>query len=295
MGTRRNRSKLSTAAYLALALAVCAVTLADDLVLEIVPLKHSLVADIVPQIQPLVAPGGTVTGLRDQLIIKTTAANLAEIKRVLSALDRAPKTLRITVRQDVAAHSRIQEHAVSGRFIAGDFSTTLPDPGSHDGASVGIRDNHGNAIRYRALNTHSTDDARNTHFITTLEGRPALIQTGHSIPYPYTSTIIGRYGAVVGAGIDYRDVNSGFYVTPRLHGQQVTLEIEPQLERADPKNRGIIDTRHASTTVSGQLGQWIPIAGVNTASSGSDQALVARTRRHAAQVYNIWVKVEEVP
>lgn len=295
MGTRRNRSKLSTAAYLAAALLACAVAAADDLILEIVPLRHTTVTEILPLLQPLVAPGGAVTGMRDQLIIKTTAANLAEVKRVLSVLDRAPKTLRITVRQDVAAHSLIQENAVSGRFKSGDFSAHLPDPGSHDGASVGIRDDRGNTIRYRAINTRSNDDSRNTHFITALEGRPALIQTGQSIPYPYQSAIVGRHGAVIHQGIDYRNVNSGFYVTPRTHGQRVTLDIAPQLERADHKDRGIIDTRASSTTVSGRLGEWIPIGGVNQAASSGDNALAARTRRHGAEVYQIWVKVEEVP
>lgn len=293
MGTRRNRLKLPTIAYLVLLLA--SVAAADERTLEIIPLQHTLASDVLPLVQPLVEPGGTVTGMHDKLIVKTTSANLAEIKQIITAFDRAPKTLKITVRQDVAGQSQIQEDAVSGRFRSGDVSGRLPDPGTHDGASIGIRDRDGNAVRYRALNTRSSDDSRNTHFVTALEGRPALIQTGQSIPYPYSAGVYDRYGAVIRDGIDYRDVNSGFYVTPRTHGQQVTLDIAPQLERADPANRGVIDTRYTSTTVSGRLGEWISLGGMNQADSGNDSALLARTRHYGAEIYDVWVKVEEVP
>ena len=293
MEIRTNRSELATAALITLL--VCGIAAADELSLEIIPLQHTLVSEVLPLVRPLLEPGGTVTGMHDQLIIKATNANIAEIKRVLAAFDRPPKTLKITVRQDVSAHSRIQEDAVSGRFRSGDVSGRLPDPGTHDGASVGIRDGQGNAVRYRALNTRSSDDNRNTHFVTTLEGRPARIQTGQSIPYPYQSVIYDRYGAIVREGFDYRDLNSGFYVTPRLHGQRVTLDIAPQLERADPSDRGVIDTHYTSTIVSGNLSEWIPLGGVNQARNGEDGALLARTRRYGAEVYNIWVKVEEVP
>ena len=131
-------------------------------------------------------------------------------------------------------------------------------------------------MRYRALNTRSSNDSQNAHFVTTLEGSPALIQTGQAIPYLYSS---GFYGD----GIDYRDVSSGFYVTPRTNGDRVTLDIAPQLEHADPQNRGVIDTRRAQTSASGRLGEWIPLGGANEAASGDDRELLAQTRRHGSE------------
>ena len=41
-----------------------------EMTLEIIPLKHRLVNDVVPTLQALVAEGGTVTGMNDQLIIR---------------------------------------------------------------------------------------------------------------------------------------------------------------------------------------------------------------------------------
>ena len=114
-----------------------ALTARDGMVMEIVPLRHRLVDDLVPTLRALLAPGGTVTGLQDQLVIRTTPENLAELKRVLGALDTKLRTLRITVRQDVEAHSRLREDEFSARVRAGDAAARVGGPGRGPGASVG--------------------------------------------------------------------------------------------------------------------------------------------------------------
>ena len=288
MGTRRNRCEFSPLAPLIFALLFTAAAAADERRIEIVQLNHALAADVLPLLQPLVEPGGSISGMNDKLIVKTTPANLADLLNVLAAIDRAPKRLKITVRQNVDASSLVRERALSGQVNSGNVRAQVPDPGGRYGASAGYRDKNGNAVRYRALNTRSSNDSQNAHFVTTLEGSPALIQTGQAIPYLYNS---GFYGS----GIDYRDVSSGFYVTPRVNGDNVTLEIAPQLERADPGNRGVIDTRRAQTTLAGRLGEWIPLGGANEAASGTDRELLAQTRRQGSENYNAWVLVEEMP
>jgi hypothetical protein len=100
------------------------------------------------------------------------------------------------------------------------------------------------------------------------------------------------YGEV-NSGIDYQGVSSGVYVTPRLQGDRVTLDIEPRLERPDPYGSGAIETHAAATTVSGRLGEWIALGGAHTVSGGSDSELLARTRRQGDNSYSVWVKVEE--
>lgn len=288
MGTRRHRPEFSPLASLILALLFAAVAAADERRIEIIELDHALASDVLPLLQPLVEPGGSISGMNNKLIVKTTPANLADLLNVLGAIDRPPRRLKITVRQNVDASSLVRERALSGRVDSGQLRAEVPDPGGRYGASVGYRDNNGNTVRYRALNTRSSNDSQNAHFVTTLEGSPALINTGQAIPYLYDS---GFYGS----GIDYRDVTSGFYVTPRLNGDNVTLEIAPQLERADPRNRGTISTRRAQTTLAGRLGEWIPLGGANEAASGSDRELLAQTRRQGSENYNVWVLVEEIP
>ncbi|MFP6781521.1 MAG: hypothetical protein VCB59_07460 [Gammaproteobacteria bacterium] len=267
---------------------------AQENVLEIIALEHALANDMLPLIAPFVSPEGSATGMHNQLIIKSSPANIAEIKQLLEAFDRAPKSLRITVRQDVSGASNIQEHALSGRKRSGDVTAGVVDPGLHRGARIGVRDSNGNAVQYRSVNTHSTKDNHNSHFVTAVEGRPALIQTGQSIPVPYSAATYGSFGGVVAQGIDYRDASSGFYVTARTNGQLVTLDVAPQLENADPRNRGAIDTRYSSTSVSGRLGEWISLGGANDNRTGSGRRLLASTRHHDANIYGVWMKVEQI-
>lgn len=269
-------------------------TARDGMVMEIVPLRHRLVDDLVPTLRALLAPGGTVTGLQDQLVIRTTPENLAELKRVLGALDTKLRTLRITVRQDVEAHSRLREDEFSARVRAGDAAARVGGPGRGPGASVGYGDGD-SQLTYRNFSTRSEDDTENTHFVHAVEGTPAFITAGQSVPQPYYSTAVGPYGAVVQESIEYRDVGSGFYVTPRVAGERVNLEISPFTERPNRAGGGVIDSRGLSTVVSGRLGEWIPLGGAAESFNDASSGILYSTRRDGSDVYDVWVKVEVLP
>ena len=53
------------------------IALAGNMQLEVIPLQNRMVDDVIHIIRPLVAPGGTVTGVNRQ-IVKTTSSNLTE-------------------------------------------------------------------------------------------------------------------------------------------------------------------------------------------------------------------------
>src|SRR3990172_9404966 len=145
--------------------AVTATHAQEEMVLEVIPLRHALVKDIVPVLEPLVAPGGTVTGMNDRLIIKTTASNLEEIKGVLASIDRAPRRRRITVRQDVANSLQARQDAVSVTGRAGDVRARVPGGTTGgDGASVQVGDGD-NSVRYDVVSTRAQEDSYNSHFV----------------------------------------------------------------------------------------------------------------------------------
>lgn len=267
---------------------------AADMVMEIVPLRHRLIDELLPTLRELVVEGGTVTGLNDQLIIRTTPENLADLKQVLAGLDTELRQLRITVRQDIAAHNRLREDQLSARIESGDVSAGVGAP--HGGPGATIAYGKGDSrVQYRSLSTHGSEDSANTHFVTTVEGTPAFISAGQSVPLPAQSAVLTPHGAVVHESIDYRDVGAGFYVTPRLAGDRVNLEISPFAERPSRRGGGAIDARGLSTTVSGRLGEWIPLGGAAESSNAAAGGLAYGTRRYGADSYDVWVKVEVVP
>ncbi len=266
---------------------------AEEMILEIIPLKHSLLSDVLPVIQPLIADGGTATGMNDQLIVKTTPSNLIQIKKLLNNLDTAPRRLMIIVKQNVDGNLTHNEHGLSGKYRSGDVTVQSPDV-SDDGASVAIQDKEGNILRYRTLITKSNIDDRNTFRVQTIAGQPAFIQQGSSVPVANQQTFITPDGVLVQEGVEYRNVTSGFYVLPRLNGNRVTLLVSPQLNKVSPHQGATFDLQNIETTASGQLGEWIQIGGITEQYKEKNSRNLVSTRSQGQEIRNVLIKVIEI-
>ncbi len=261
---------------------------AQRTVLEVVPLHHLIVRDVIPLLQPLLADGGTLTGTANQLIIRTTPENMAQLQTALRAIDVPIKQLRVSVTQDYATVTQTAHGGVSGTLAAGDLAVSAgayppnPTPGEDFSAAVEIDS-------YR---TQRREDARHQHFVVTMDGHTAELETGTQIPLPYIAA--GPYGSAA-SGIDYHAATSGLLVTPHLAGDRVTIEVAPHLERLDPYGSGAIEAQRSITTVTGRLGEWLPLGGATVAGGGVDAETLARTRRASDNTYQLWLKVDEVP
>jgi type II secretory pathway component GspD/PulD (secretin) len=242
---------------------------------EIFTLRHQPAAQVVPVIKPFIEPGGTATGMNNQVIIKATAEQMEAIRAVIAEIDRPLRRLRIAVRQTVSAATAAHDAAVGAAVSAG---------------AEGDR----SEVRVRSLGTRTRDEADSVHFVQALEGQAAFIQTGQAVPVANRTIARDRYGAIVEDGIEYRDVGSGFYVTPRLNGDTVTLALSPYTQRLSRGAGGVIEQQGADTVVSGKLGAWIPIGGAAEDGRGAQDAILARTRRSGATSYGVEVKVEEI-
>lgn len=69
--------------------------------LEIITLQHRNVEEILPIVRPLLDKDGVASGMNNQLILRTSPRNIAEIRKLLNSIDTAPRRLRITVLQNV--------------------------------------------------------------------------------------------------------------------------------------------------------------------------------------------------
>jgi hypothetical protein len=88
-------------------------------------------------------------------------------------------------------------------------------------------------------------------------------------------------------------VTTGFYVRPRLSGDQVTLEINPQKQSLG--GRGVVATQSLNTMVSGHLDQWLDIGGVNQSSQSQSSGLLRYGQSQEQQNRRIQIKVEVLP
>jgi hypothetical protein len=84
--------------------------------LEVIPLRHRTPEQVLPALRPLLEPGGTLSAYGNQLIVRTSPANLGELRRALETIDRPSRRLQISVRFDSAAQEAGGELGAAARI-----------------------------------------------------------------------------------------------------------------------------------------------------------------------------------
>ena len=143
------------------------------------------------------------------------------------------------------------------------------------------------AANTRVISTASRDGG--IQQIQATEGVPALIQTGQSVPL--TSLRTDAYGRVL-TQTDYRDVTRGMYVTANVTGETVHLAISSHRDRMSQEQPDVVNIQNTDTQVSGPLGQWITLAGINGQSQAGQQAGTLNYSTQNRDDMTLRVKVE---
>ena len=275
-----NRSRpfaflLFVTTWVATCLAMCAVGAARADV-EVLTLKYRNAEQVLPILRPLLEPGGAVSGMQNQIVLRASRRNIDEIRRVLASIDSQPRRLMISVRQDTADN-------VQGR-----------------GASVGgsISSRGGADIRARVFDNRNSSDESMSQRLQVLEGYPATINVGQSVPVTTRSTIGSVTGANQGGLVSetttYRDASTGFEVVPRLSGDLVQLEISPRRETLAGAGPGSINRQRITTTASGRLGEWFELGGVSQDESRQGAGILYGSSGERRDIRRVWVRVEEI-
>ncbi len=269
---------------------------AQQTVLEVVSLRYRTAAEVIPILQPMLAREGSLSGYQGQLVVRTTPANLEEIKRVLASLDTAPRQLVITVRQEAEAGRSASAAEVSGS-VGGDHGR-VTIPGGRDprgGGSVVLRDRDDN-VRLNVREGSGSQADRNTQTVRVMEGREAFVRIGQSVPVRerqvQRSVVGGRVVEKTVETTQFRDTTDGIYVLPRVSGDRVTLDISAQRESLSRAHGGV-NVQGLVTTVSGRLGEWIEIGGASRDASAQQSVLLGRTATAARDSRRVLIKVEE--
>jgi len=247
--------------------------------LQVIELDFRLAQDLIPILEPLLEPGGVLTGTDDVLFVRTSPENFEQIRTAVATLDRAPKQLMITVGQGTVRD--VDASRVEGSATVGDGDVQVGvnrPPGSATGAEVTARSRRQEA------------DLHNVSSVRVLEGQETYIAAGLSVPL--TETTVQRPGGVVQQTTSYRDVSTGFYATARVSGRSVILEISSRQQQYRP-SRGVVATEGATTTVTGTLGEWFELGAVDQSGSSSSGGLLVWGQRSEATGYSVWARVEE--
>ena len=265
-------------------LTVGSVAVAGAQELQVIELRHRLAEQVLPALQPLVEPGGVLSGMDSMLFVRTSPANFEQIRHAVAALDRQLRQLRITVGQgtvETGSGSAVRGSATVG---SGDVQVGVNRPPvGETGVTVTAR--------------HATQRAnlRNVSSVAALEGTETFIAIGQSAPVTTTQVTPGWAGPTVQT-TEYRDANTGFYATPRVSGDVVTLDLSPMQQRfSGPPSDRRVATAGITTQVSGRLGEWIRVGGSSTSNRSDTSGLLTWGTRSDEASYSVWVMVEEVP
>lgn len=239
--------------------------------LEVISLRHRTAEQVIPILRPLLEPGAALTGQYNQLIVRTSPANLAQIRQVLDSIDQPQRRLMILVRFDQA----------EGRATRG----------VQTDARISTR---GSSADIRIQDSRSAQDEQVDQRIQVLEGGRALIAAGQSRPIRQRQVVQTPGGPVVQDTVSLQDASTGFEVVPRVSGGNVFLDIAPQREQFVPGRSGAIQSERVASTVSGRLGEWIELGGASSHSTHSASGILSSRQDSASAERRIWVKVEEV-
>lgn len=260
--------------------------------LEIIRLNSRTAEQVLPQLRAFVEPGGTLSGMNNQIFIRASEANRRQIRELIAAIDRPPRRLLISVRQDSDGSVASTGAEVSGR-IGGDVRIESRRTVS-GGAGVEVR-RGGDVVRGQVYDSRSAGAERIVQQVQVVEGGRAYINVGTSVPVPLRQVVTGAGGAVVSESVVYRELGTGFYAEPQLAGDNVTLTLSPSHDTPGAYGPGSANIQRLTTTVSGRLGEWLEIGGTIEERSGSDAGLLRHSSRGASSGRRVLLKVEELP
>lgn len=240
--------------------------------ITILPLHHRLPEQVLPTLEPLVSPGGSIVGTGNQLFVRTTPENLAELQTVLAAIDKPLQRLLISVRQ-------------GNVFRADERGLSIQQ------GSIQLGDNSQIQLEGSVQNDQKQSNSQSSQQVQTVEGAAAQIYLGQSLPLAMRQIQRQNHQLVLTDTIEYVDVGTGFTALPRLIGDQVEMSISPLQQQL---NGNQIEQANLSTIIRGPLGTWIPLGGGEISSNQQQSGLAGSSNQRNTRQQHVWLKVERL-
>jgi len=256
-----------------------------DFPLTIIKTRHLSAEVIAPRLAPMVSPGGRVSGINDTLLIRTDAANLAELRAALNAIDQPARRLRIRVRSTLDASESRREFGVGGEVGNDTARIRLPDQPDRRDTQIEI-----GRVRIGGSAGSQELRAQGEQYVDTLDGSRASLFLGQSVPLSFRQVFIQPDGARVVRGTTWRDVGTGVVAEPEVHGGYVRVVLSP--ERSSMDERGRAQVFRLETVVEGRLGEWIPVGGAQDSSNDRGIEIGASSGRNRSGSAAFWLRVD---
>ena len=249
--------------------------------LEVIPLHHRTAGELLPVVRQMLGAEGTVTAYDHQLVLKAPSGELAAMEKLISELDRPRALLRIDVWQGVASAGFSEGGALDAGGEAGSIRLGNAAPEGGPGDPSG-------RFAYRLGNARKSTE----QVLHVLDGKQALITVGKEVPFTSAFAVVAGNKSGYAEQRTLRTVTTGFWVRPRLMGNEVELDITPHLAGTAPGAPDVVHSQHLSTTVRVPLGRWYNLGGNLRDSDPLSRTIVQWQAGTGTEERSIWIKVE---
>ncbi len=250
---------------------------AERTVLEVIQLTGRPAEELQPLLAPLLNPEDRIVANGYDLIVRTTPARLVEIKQLISRLDTQPHNLLITV---------LQGRDISAQELNAGAGITLNIPlDKPSAATSSIK----GGLQLRENNTHSD----HTQTLRTVEGHTAYIKVGKTYPIQDVRTYHSPYRHnTTTRTTDFYEATTGFAVTPRLSGDQLTIDILPWSEQM--RHDRYFETRGAHTTIRTNPGEWVEIGSQEQNEQLDQRGILSKSLQIQKDTLRVLIKIEKI-
>jgi len=262
--------------------------------MSIIQLEHRPAEDVIPIVEPLLGADDAISGQGFKVFLQSSPETLARVEDMIDVLDTPAKMLHVSVIQG-------SDRDLSELGIGANVQIERGDASVDIGNERERNDGAGGSITYSTADGSVSVDGISTrkslrdspiHQVRVTEGTEAYIETGERIPYFYGAAWRGR--RAYAGSIEYQDAITGFYVLPRIRGNNVTLEVSPFKSSRSNEGGGHIETQSASTTITGRVGEWLLIGSVTEQVERTESSTGTAFATQGGDNTGIWIKADLV-
>ncbi len=259
-----------------------------------IQLQNRPAEEVIPIVEPMLGANDAITGQGFKIFLRSSPETAARIRDVIDVLDTPAKMLQVSVFQ--GSERDLGELGIGAdiRIESGDASVDIgngEDDEDRAGGNITYSTTKGSAS-IGGISTQKSLRDNPIHRVRVTEGNEAYIETGERIPYFYGAGWFGRRGFA--GAVEYEDAMTGFYVLPRIRGDNVVLEVSPFKSSHNDTSGANIDTQSANTTITGPIGKWLLIGGVTERVERSQSTTGTTIATRGRDNTSIWIRADLV-
>jgi type II secretory pathway component GspD/PulD (secretin) len=268
--------------HILLLLIMLSTSLASDAASEfkIFTLQHRFAEDILPTIEAILGNNGTASAIQNQLIIRTDSQTMIEVEQTIATLDTARDNLKIRVKRQGNITESSNNTSIRGRTRIGNATIVTGNDSRHsrDGVNINLENN-----QTRSLQTSE-------QFIQVLDGAPAYISVGESVPYTSEWVLLTQRYALTQTNTEFIEIGTGFTVRARSIGSRIELDITPTFSKL--KQHGRLEFEQLTSTVMVDRNEWVNIGGIMQENDDVSRTILSSKNGRVYENNQIFIRVE---